>query len=293
MRPIAGWICSLVLCSTVSAAAVPQVVLSPAQPAPGEVFRVTVDGVASRDGVQVRFAEREFPLWQRTETSWEGLAAVDRDQTPGEVSLQLQVLREGAPRHLVAVAVTVLPKKYPEQHLKVQEGMVHLSAADQERADRENRRIREVIGRRSADKLWQETFEMPVSGPVTGAFGVRRVYNGTPKGYHSGTDLAVPRGTPVAASGAGQVVLVGDYFYTGKTVFVDHGLGLFTAYFHLDAVTVDEGQRVAAGSELGRVGSTGRSTGPHLHWGVYLSGGKADPLSLLQAVAPAAGGDSP
>lgn len=293
MHPMVGWICLLILCGTVSAAAVPQVVLSPAQPAPGEVFRVTVDGLASRDGVQVRFGERVFPLWPLTETSWEGLAAVDRDQPPGAVSLQLQALRAGAPQHLAAVDVTVLAKKYPEQHLQVQEGMVHLAAEDQARADRENRRIREVIGRRSADKLWQEPFGMPVNGPITGAFGVRRVYNGTPKGYHSGTDLAAPRGTRVAASGAGQVALVGDFFYTGKTVFVDHGLGLFTAYFHLDTLAVGEGQQVAAGSELGRVGSTGRSTGPHLHWGVYLGGGKADPLSLLQAVAPAAGGDSP
>ena len=99
----------------------------------------------------------------------------------------------------------------------------------------------------------------------------------------------------MAAPAAGRVVLVGDFFYTGNTVFLDHGHGLVTGYFHLDAVSVAEGDRVAPGDELGRVGSTGRSTGPHLHWGVYLSGRKADPLSLVRATAgPAAvGGDGP
>ncbi|MDF1552751.1 MAG: M23 family metallopeptidase [Deferrisomatales bacterium] len=293
MRFTVSLICWLGLCGAAGAGSLPQVELAPAQPAPGEVFRVTVHGVEGGDAVRATFGDREFALWQLSDTTWEGLAAVDREQAPGQASLLLSVLRQQDRQPLAALTMTVAPREYPEQHLRVQEGMVHLSPEDQERAARENRVIRKVLGRRTAERLWQTPFAMPLSGPVTSAFGVRRVYNGTPKSYHSGLDIAAPRGAPVHAAGAGTVALVGDYFYTGHTVFVDHGLGLYTAYFHLDTVAVREEQQVAAGGELGQVGSTGRSTGPHLHWGVYLSGRKADPLSLLHAFGAAGGGETP
>jgi murein DD-endopeptidase MepM/ murein hydrolase activator NlpD len=283
----------LALCGAPGVGAAPQVALEPPQPAPGEVFRVTVDGVPAGEGVQAAFGEREFALWQVSDRSWEGLAAVDRDQPPGAADLQLSVLRRGSRQPLVTLPVTVAAREYPEQHLRVREGMVNLSPGDQARAADENRRIRKVLGRRSAVRLWQTPFAMPLSGPVTSAFGVRRVYNGTPKSYHSGLDIAAPRGTVVRSAGAGTVALVGDFFYTGNTVIVDHGLGLYTAYFHLDAVAVGEEQEVPAAGELGQVGSTGRSTGPHLHWGVYLSGRKADPLSLLHLFGAAGGGETP
>ena len=286
-------VCWFVLCCATGGGAVSPVELAPPQPAPGEVFRVTVHGVDGGDAVRATFGDREFALWQLSGTTWEGLAAVDRDRAPGEAPLQLSLLRQGQRQPLVAMTVTVVPREYPEQHLRVREGMVNLSPEDQERASRENRLIRKVLGHRSVERFWQAPFAMPLSGPITSAFGVRRVYNGTPRGYHSGLDIAAPLGTPVHASGNGTVVLVGDYFYTGNTVFVDHGLGLYTAYFHLDTVAVREDQRVAASGELGQVGSTGRSTGPHLHWGVYLSGRKADPLSLLHAFGAAGGGETP
>ncbi|MEW6487154.1 MAG: M23 family metallopeptidase, partial [Thermodesulfobacteriota bacterium] len=159
--------------------------------------------------------------------------------------------------------------------------------------DREAVRIRAALAGRSDRRLWEGSFRVPAEGPVSSPFGVRRIYNDKPRGYHGGLDIAAPRGAPVLAGAAGRVALAGDFFYTGNTVFLDHGLGLFTAYFHLDSLAVEDGEAVAAGQLVGRVGSTGRSTGPHLHWGVYVSGLRADPLSLLRIAGRGVGGEGP
>jgi len=264
-----------------------RVEVSPASPSPGEVFVVRAEGVP--DGVvpEATLDGQVFPLW-RNATGWEGLGAVDRDARQGSSELALAGVGTAVP--LASVAVRVGSRAYPEQRLTVNERMVTLSAEDQERAAREAVVIREVLASRSPERLWSGSFQPPVEGPVSSPFGVRRFYNGKRRGYHSGLDLAAPRGTPVFAAAAGVVALAGDLFYTGNTVFLDHGLGLFTAYFHMDTLAVAEGQHVATAGLLGRVGSTGRSTGAHLHWGVYVVGVKADPLSLVRVTGGAAGG---
>jgi murein DD-endopeptidase MepM/ murein hydrolase activator NlpD len=176
-------------------------------------------------------------------------------------------------------------RDYGVQNISVDESMVTLSAHNQKRVDMENATILAVLAQRSPDRLWSTPFKMPVPGDITGPFGVRRVYNGKPKGYHNGVDISAPRGTPVTAPAGGRVVLVGDYFMTGRTVVLDHGLGLHTAYFHMDSAAVVEGEVLEAGAVVGLVGSTGRSTGAHLHWGVYVSGVRGDPESMLDASA--------
>ena len=124
---------------------------------------------------------------------------------------------------------------------------------------------------------------MPVSGPISTSFGTRRVLNGQPRSSHSGVDIAVERGTPVNASNAGKVLLADRFFLSGETVVVDHGWGVSTLYAHLDTITVSEGQSVKRGQAVGTVGSTGRATGPHLHFGVFIRGVKVDPLQLIEA----------
>ncbi len=270
----------------------PGVQLDPERPAPGEVFAVRVPGADAAGPWEISFDGHRFPLWPAADGGWEGLAAVDRDSVPGV--RELRVLGPEGEAPLAAAQVTVGTRTYAEQRLTVSESMVTLSPEDQARAGREAALIREALAGRSPRRLWAGPFRTPVEGPLSSAFGVRRLYNGKPKGYHSGLDIAAPRGTPVLAAAAGEVALAGDFFYTGNTVFLDHGLGLFTAYFHLDSLEASQGQALAAGAVLGRVGSTGRSTGAHLHWGVYLAGLKADPLSLVRVSAGgAAGGDSP
>jgi exodeoxyribonuclease VII small subunit len=288
---VAGFFAGLILCAAPAEAA-PRVVCSPDRPSPGELFFVSVEGLAAGIHPEVRFAGRVFLLWPQGKTIWEGLAAVDRDQTPGDV--ELAVIEANRAAALSRLSVRVAPRDYPEQRLTVPERTITLSPEDRERARREAQLIARALATRSPVRKWKAPVLLPAGGPVSGPFGVRRIYNGKAKGYHSGLDIAAARGTPVRCAAAGVVRLVGDFFYTGNTVVVDHGMGLLTAYFHMESATVAEGQMVRAGDVLGHVGSTGRSTGPHLHWGVYLSGVRADPMSWLRLAGGVGdGGENP
>lgn len=281
---------AIALCLTAAGArAAVRIETSPARPAPGEAFWVQVLGKTGAGPLEVRFGGHTFALW-RGASGWEGLAAVDRDEAPGTKELLVVDRSPETGAAPVAAEVRVEERHYAEQHLKVNERMVTLSPEDQARAAREGREIREALAGRTASQRWEVPFRVPLEGRVSSGFGVRRFYNGKPKGYHGGLDLAAPRGTPVHASAAGTVALVGDYFYTGHTVFLDHGYGFFTAYFHMDSVDVVAGQAVDAGDRLGRVGSTGRSTGPHLHWAAYLAGVRVDPQSLVALLGGGVGG---
>jgi murein DD-endopeptidase MepM/ murein hydrolase activator NlpD len=131
------------------------------------------------------------------------------------------------------------------------------------------------------EKFWRGAFIRPVEGELSGAFGVSRMINGKRRGQHTGIDLQAEEGTPVLACNRGMVVLVDELFFSGKSVILDHGWGLFSMYFHLSEIRVQEGERIDKGAILGRVGSTGRSTKPHLHWGIRMNGARVDPLSLL------------
>jgi len=171
-------------------------------------------------------------------------------------------------------------KKRPEEHLALPEKMVTPIAKDVARINREGQVLNEKFALRSP-RFWT-TFERPVDDPVSGVFGERRILNGKPKSPHSGTDFRSPLGTPVRSISNGRVALVADLFYTGKTVVVDHGEGLLSLYAHLSKILVEQDRQLLAGDVLGQVGSTGRSTGAHLHITVKLLGERVDPLALLK-----------
>lgn len=155
------------------------------------------------------------------------------------------------------------------------------SPEDLERIRADNAKIARVR-RKDADRAdFASGFRWPAVGPISGVFGSLRVLNGKPKNPHNGVDVAAPRGSPVVASAAGVVVLAHpDMFYTGKTVMIDHGHGLSSVYVHMDEILVSQGQRVTKGTPIGIVGKTGRTTGPHLHWGVSLFETHLDPALL-------------
>lgn len=156
------------------------------------------------------------------------------------------------------------------------------SEADLKEIKREQKDLGRVITRNAAGDAWRNGFIVPVEGRISGHFGNQRIFNGTPKSPHTGTDIAAPEGTPVKASGDGEVVLSGkDYFYTGNMVVVDHGQGLQTIYAHLKEAKVKEGDKVKQGDIIGLVGKTGRATGAHLHWGASLNNVRFRPHSLL------------
>lgn len=174
---------------------------------------------------------------------------------------------------------------YPEQHIEIEDqSKVDLSPADLKRVEREEREVGQLFGTASARR-----FTLPLAHPLSelppgGRFGSRRWFNGQPRSPHTGADFAAAAGTAVFAVAEGKVVLARELFFSGNSVFIDHGDGLITMYFHFSKTLVRPGQQVKRGTEIGRVGATGRASGPHLHLGVRWHGARVDPEQLLGGV---------
>jgi murein DD-endopeptidase MepM/ murein hydrolase activator NlpD len=179
------------------------------------------------------------------------------------------------------IEFTVGDKRYASQSLKVAPSHVDLSAADLARVTREKIQIDHALSHWTEAAPESLLMPPPVPGIRSSSFGLRRIFNGESRAPHSGMDIAAATGTPVLLPIGGTVVDTGDYFFTGNTVFVDHGRGLVSMYCHLSAVDVTPGQRVAAGTRIGAVGMTGRATGPHLHWALSLNHAWVDPALFL------------
>ena len=160
---------------------------------------------------------------------------------------------------------------------------VTLSAADQARANKESLEIKKALRETTTEITPSFYFIPPVPGIITSPFGKQRFINGLPRSAHLALDFRGNVGTPIVSPLKGKVVLVGDYFYTGLTLILDHGYGLFSSYAHMSEIKVKLGDLIEQSSEIGLVGSTGRVTGPHLHWTVYFDGNKINPESLIQA----------
>jgi murein DD-endopeptidase MepM/ murein hydrolase activator NlpD len=217
-----------------------------------------------------------------TPQAWVAVLGLGLGTAPGNVVVQVQRVGEAAqPAAAQTVAVKVQAKRYAEQRLTVPPGKVDLAAADVARYERERDHQKTVIATHSADLPTRLNMQAPVAGPQSSSFGLRRFFNGKPRNPHSGMDIAAPVGTPVVSPLAGRVIDVGDYFFNGKTVWVDHGSGLMSMLCHLSATSVQVGDVVAAGQRLGAVGATGRVTGPHLHWSVSLNRAMVDPALFL------------
>lgn len=251
--------------------------LPAARAVPGGVALLAV-GAAAEPQPLVRFEDRRV-LLRESAGQWIAVVGIPLGREPGEASLQIEP-SDGPAREL---RFTIEPYAYATQRLRVAPRHVDLAPADAERARREQARIRELLGSWSEPGPATLQLVLPVDGPRSSPFGLRRIFNGQPRNPHSGLDLAGPVGTPVRAPAPGRIVDVGDYFFNGLSVFVDHGHGLVTMYCHLSAIDVRVGDVVDTGTWLGAVGATGRATGPHLHWGVALNGALIDPELLLAA----------
>jgi murein DD-endopeptidase MepM/ murein hydrolase activator NlpD len=172
-------------------------------------------------------------------------------------------------------------KRYREQHLTIAPERADLSTAELEQFERERERLSKLL--RTFSDAAPATLHLlaPAAGRRTGSFGMRRFINGSPRAPHSGLDIAAPAGTRVGAAATGRVIDTGSYFFLGETILLDHGQGLISLYAHLRRLHVRAGEAVAASSLIGEVGATGRATGPHLHFAVYLNGAAVDPSILL------------
>lgn len=228
----------------------------------------------------VRFHGREISLWRSPSGAF-ALLGSDLETKPGKYEVTVAGTDRQGRDFVYALPLEVRPVVWPEEHLALPPAMV--SPRDPkvvQRIAREQNLLRDLFSRPATAPLWDH-FALPVADPLGSRFGLRRILNGEPRSPHAGIDFRSPRGTPVGAAGRARAVFAGDLYYTGKTVILDHGGGLFSLYAHLDEVLCREGELLERGSVLGRVGSTGRSTGPHLHWGIKLGGARIDPLSLL------------
>ncbi len=210
------------------------------------------------------------------------LVGFDLEVKPGTKPWQLAVLEPGRDPRTARGKVQLLPREFSVQRLTLPPGMVDLDPETERRAVAETERLRTLYRTITPERLWRGAFTRPVGGtePGTG-FGARRIINGKPRMPHGGTDYAAPAGTPVVAVNSGRVALVGDFFFPGRLVAIDHGLGLYTLYFHLESAVVSQGDPVERGQTIGTVGATGRATGPHLHFGAHVGGARIDPATLL------------
>ena len=252
---------------------------------PGQTIVVDIPFEPELEAITLAWQSQEIQMAPRSnDTGWFALLGVDLDVAPGpyEVDAVFRYAGDGEDRQeRRMLALTVVPKDYPTTRLTVEPKYVELSPENQQRAAEDKQLINAAYATTVAQPYWTDDFIVPIPG-VTGGrnFGHRRVFNEQPRAPHSGADLTAAEGTEVLATNRGRVVLTGDFFFNGKAVFVDHGMGVLSMYLHLSEILVAEGQLLERGELLGLAGATGRVTGPHLHWGIKVTGARVDPFTL-------------
>jgi len=228
---------------------------------------------------QVRLGDERI-LVMRQGPEWVALVGLPLGAKPGS-TLHVEVEQPGGA--IEQIPIVVKRKTYPSQHLNVPPGQVDLSPVDLSRYDRERAHLGEVLRTFTEDPPATTDMLQPTPGRRSSSFGMRRFFNGRSRNPHTGMDIAAPVGAPIIAACAGKVLDRGDYFFSGNQLIIDHGQGLLTLYAHLSEIEVETADVLAAGAPIGKVGATGRVTGPHLHFSVYLNTVPVDPALFLPA----------
>jgi len=247
----------------------------------GDIVRLVLQPGAPDTGLEGRFNKRAIPFFKTGDGGHIAVLGIDMDLKTGDYVFRAR-WQDKERRFEKIYPITVLPASFPVQKLTLPKGMVDLDAKALLRVKGEKALMKAAFRKSSARRLWRGGFIAPVKGKRQGTFGRRRVLNGKPRRPHTGEDISAASGTSVLAPNGGKVVLVGDFFFNGRSIVIDHGLGLFSMYFHLSEISVEKGVQVNKGDLIGRVGASGRVTGPHLHWGVRLNGARIDPFSLVR-----------
>ena len=211
--------------------------------------------------------------------SWDGLVGIDLNVKPGVYPISI-VANDGSPSR--STSLTVLAKAFTVRRLRVAPSFVNPPDTEVPRILEEAKRTEAIFKQHTARK-WTGAFQLPVDGQPTSNFGTRSFYNGQARSPHTGVDFLSPTGTPIHAANSGTVALAEPLYFTGNTVIVDYGDGLFALFAHMSEIHVHAGDAVTPDTILGLVGQTGRVTGPHLHWAVRLQGARVDPLTLVAA----------
>jgi hypothetical protein len=221
------------------------------------------------------------PLWKEG-ASLHALLGIDLEKKPGEHEWKIAWPGADGATVSCSLMVTVHTGKFPTEHLKVENQYVQPDPEQQKRAEEDGKKMRAIYDTVTPERLWDGKFQWPLKDVTTGGnFGRRRVLNGEARSPHSGVDFPAAAGTPVFASQAGKVVLAEELYYSGNTVVIDHGYGIYTLYCHFSKIEAAAGDMVKAGTEIGLVGATGRVTGPHLHWGLTIQHARVNGMQIV------------
>ena len=255
------------------------VAATPKSARPGDLVVLTIVIPAPAESVQVRVFDRDVPAIRIDKTTFSVLVGIDLAVVPGTYRIAIE---SGATRTRFPLLVTA--RKFATRTLNVDPAFVNPPPSAVPRIEREAKELQRIWQMSTSPKLWDGAFMAPVPQPANSAFGTRTILNGEPRSPHGGADFGSPAGTPIKAPNAGRVVLADSLYYTGNTLVIDHGLGLFSLFAHLSEINARAEDLVKTGDVVGTVGATGRATGPHLHWSVRINGARVDPVSLLDVL---------
>jgi murein DD-endopeptidase MepM/ murein hydrolase activator NlpD len=254
----------------------------------GSLLLVEVRSAKPLKEIKAGWAGKEVLFWKpeaganARSSLYRALLGVDLEQAAGKYDLALAADTQSGEKVSCNAAVTVRAGHFATESLQVEKQFVEPSPEQLQRAQEEQKKLREIFGRVTPERMWQGKFRMPLDGVTNGKnFGKRRILNGQPGSPHGGVDLPATTGKPVHAAQSGRVVLAEELYFSGNTVVLDHGLGIYTFYGHLSEISVKAGDKVGPGALLGKVGATGRVTGPHLHWGLTVDKARVNPLQIV------------
>jgi murein DD-endopeptidase MepM/ murein hydrolase activator NlpD len=253
---------------------------------PGELVVLTLTLPEQAAPPRVQAFGRNIPVYavqpsaaKGGEATWRALVGIDLDMKPGTYTVIVNSAKDssvGTERELV-----IGPKTFPTRKLTVDQAFVTPPQSEQARIAADAKLLEQTWRSSPPDRLWSGPFVRPVPQEANSRFGSRSIFNGKKLNPHGGADFMSPAGTPVHAPNAGRVVVARNLYFSGNTVIIDHGLGLFSTLAHFSEIDVREGDRVEAGAVVGKVGATGRVTGPHLHWAVRANDARIDPIAVL------------
>ncbi|UCE35561.1 MAG: M23 family metallopeptidase [Deltaproteobacteria bacterium] len=244
----------------------------------GEVGLVTVKAKALEP--EVTWLKKKVTLaLSNRDNLWTGFFGADLTTPPGRYKLKIRSSDGGDPQY---ITVTVLSKDHGTRRITVPRDMVELDSETLARVRKEIEVVKGLFTRSAENPLWWGRWTRPVPGNVISPFGCRNIVNDMERSPHSGIDLKAPAGTPVKVTNRGDVVLTANHFFSGKSIIIDHGGGIHSMYFHLSRISIKAGEMVKKGDLIGLTGSSGRVTGPHLHFGIRLDGRRINPLKLIE-----------
>jgi Peptidase family M23 len=253
--------------------------------AQGTLLLAEVVGPKSLPNFTSEWDGKPMPLWREEAKSpvMHGLLGVDLEKPAGEYEWKVSWAGTDGAAQSCEMKITVRSGKFPTERLKVEKQFVQPDPEQEKRAAEDQKKMKAIYDTVTPERYWDGKFRLPLKDVTTGGnFGRRRILNGESRSPHAGVDFPAMTGTAVFASQAGKVVIAENLYYSGNTVVIDHGYGIYTLYAHLSEIGVKPDEMVKAGEEIGKVGATGRVTGPHLHWGLTINHARVNAMQIAQ-----------